>query len=448
MHRIRHTAVHLQLPQAQGMDEVQTEIARRFRERVLPELAAVMDALVGTDQTLVVPRLAIDLGDIPPGASDDQWVERCKKAVREALEKRMRTLASEEAPATDEAEMVPTAQRTWQAFLFYLVRGRLPWWFRQPVQSEWESDITKATQNKRALLEELRATLRQTPAAGRRLVFQFSPQWVLALLASDYSAPLHGVVEQLSPDGQRTVAQQRVWQQLCAEIVAQWANSTWNETEWVYLEGQIRQHGVSEALLGTLGNEAQRLGNQYTTAMKTTPSASTADHGDDAQAWLIDNAGLVLLAPFVPQLLTQTGIWTQQGFKDEDAPTKAVALLRYLTHGTAAAAEHELTLCKILAGLPIDWPLPPLEEPDEAHQAAANDLLQHAIDHWPALGQCSIAGLRETFLQRPGRLRRREDGQWLLQTERKTVDILLDRLPWGYGIVRLPWMGEMVWVEW
>ena len=83
----------------------------------------------------------------------------------------------------------------------------------------------------------------------------------------------------------------------------------------------------------------------------------------------------------------------------------------------------------------------------EADAAEAESLLRAAIGHWTALGQASPAALRETFLQRPGRLGRVAEG-WRLEVERRGTDVLLDRLPWGLGAVRLPWMPHPLFVDW
>jgi hypothetical protein len=81
----------------------------------------------------------------------------------------------------------------------------------------------------------------------------------------------------------------------------------------------------------------------------------------------------------------------------------------------------------------------------EEEEAAA--LLSAVIRHWDALGDASAEALRGTFLTRPGRLSRRGDED-VLQVEARSVDILLDRLPWGIGMIQLPWMGKILWVEW
>ena len=80
---------------------------------------------------------------------------------------------------------------------------------------------------------------------------------------------------------------------------------------------------------------------------------------------------------------------------------------------------------------------------------AADSLLRAVISHWAALGQCSVEGLRETFFKRSGKFGQRPDGHWFLTVERRTVDILVDRLPWTIGMVQRPWRtDEFLFVEW
>jgi hypothetical protein len=35
-----------------------------------------------------------------------------------------------------------------------------------------------------------------------------------------------------------------------------------------------------------------------------------------------------------------------------------------------------------------------------------------------------------------------------LQVERKTLDVLLDSIPWGFSTVLLPWNPQPLFVEW
>ena len=77
----------------------------------------------------------------------------------------------------------------------------------------------------------------------------------------------------------------------------------------------------------------------------------------------------------------------------------------------------------------------------------ADALLKAVIKHWGALGNASIEALREGFFNRDGKLSTTDKGQ-LLQIEQRTEDILLSRLPWSIGMIKLHWMQEMLFVEW
>ena len=52
------------------------------------------------------------------------------------------------------------------------------------------------------------------------------------------------------------------------------------------------------------------------------------------------------------------------------------------------------------------------------------------IQNWTAIGSTSVAGLRESFFQREGRLRLKDDS-WHLLVEPRSFDMLLD-------LVRIP----------
>jgi hypothetical protein len=74
-------------------------------------------------------------------------------------------------------------------------------------------------------------------------------------------------------------------------------------------------------------------------------------------------------------------------------------------------------------------------------------LLNAVIEHWKALRNTTPNGLRENFFKRDGILMKKEEG-WLLQVERKTQDVLLDNIPWGYSTLILPWNPYLIHVEW
>ncbi|MEW6428989.1 MAG: contractile injection system tape measure protein [Thermodesulfobacteriota bacterium] len=162
----------------------------------------------------------------------------------------------------------------------------------------------------------------------------------------------------------------------------------------------------------------------------------------------VRHAGLVLLHPFLPRLFRRTGLLAPSAPGKLTDPAAAARLLHFLATGGGEIYEFELPLVKVLIGLTPASPLPLCgEEASPAIRGEAEALLASVIEHWTALKNTSIPGLRASFLQRPGLLDEEEPG-WRLRPEHASYDMLLDRLPWSTAIVRLPWMDKPLCTEW
>lgn len=159
------------------------------------------------------------------------------------------------------------------------------------------------------------------------------------------------------------------------------------------------------------------------------------------------NAGIVLLHPFLKPFFEGLELLRGGKFENRKAQRRAAAILHYLATGKTEMAEYDMVMPKLLVGLPLERPVDRRIVLTDLERTEADGLLNAVIKHWKAIGSTSPDGLREGFLKRSGKLTHRSDG-WLLQMEAQTLDILLDRLPWGLGIVRLSWMKEMLFVEW
>ncbi len=166
----------------------------------------------------------------------------------------------------------------------------------------------------------------------------------------------------------------------------------------------------------------------------------------DSELYL-DNAGLVILWPFLTRFFQRLGLLEEQHFIDNAAPQRAVRLLQYLVTETPDPAEYLLPLNKILCGIPPDGLYQPDQPLSEQEIEECNQLLPAVIHNAPVLKEMSVEGFRGSFLLRRGILSSR-DGAWLLQIERESYDIVLDRFPWSTDWVKLPWMETALRVEW
>lgn len=178
------------------------------------------------------------------------------------------------------------------------------------------------------------------------------------------------------------------------------------------------------------------------------PDDLAFDAGDDLY---LANAGLVILWPFLRAFFAHLDLLAGDTFKNAAAQQRAVGLLQALVSTENADdtvwPEYQVPLNKLLCGLAVDALFdfgPPLTA---AELADALDLLNAVIAQAPILNGMTPDGFRATFLQRAGVLRV-QAGVWLLQVEQATYDIVLDRFPWRWDWVKLPWMDAPLRVAW
>lgn len=162
---------------------------------------------------------------------------------------------------------------------------------------------------------------------------------------------------------------------------------------------------------------------------------------------VIENAGLCLLAPFLPALFKQLGYTEKNQFISPIKAHRALFLLQYMVNKRQKIDEYTLQLNKLLCGLKIDEIIKGFRKLTIRERKEADDLVASAIEHWKVLRSTSLEGFRRSFLQRKGILTQKENF-WLLQVEKNAYDLLLDNIPWTFHIIKLPWMPKMIQVEW
>jgi hypothetical protein len=163
---------------------------------------------------------------------------------------------------------------------------------------------------------------------------------------------------------------------------------------------------------------------------------------------IVRNAGLVLLYPFIPPFFRRTGLVDGKQFIDEDSKQRGVHLLQYLVNGETESPEEDLILNKVLCGMEPDAPLIPGIEILENETEESENLLVSLIDKWQALRNSSPGSVQSAFLQRDGIIRQIDQQNWKINVERKSVDVLLDKLPWGLSIFRMPWSETFIQADW
>jgi hypothetical protein len=224
-----------------------------------------------------------------------------------------------------------------------------------------------------------------------------------------------------------------------------------------WLPTRVLRHSLEEldeAAAATLPAEvlsdAQRLLRRaqpeaMSEAATRTPRLDLA-YASSAEAY-VENAGLVILWPFLGHLFDRLELMADKQFRHPAALHRAVGLLQHLATEDLSPPEYQISLAKVLCGMPMTEVFdfgPPVTE---AEAEEGSNLLTAVIANAPILNEMSIAGFRGSFLLRKGVLGTR-DGAWLLRVERASYDVVLDRFPWGMSWVKLPWMEAPLEVEW
>lgn len=457
---------------------LQRRLPELCEDGLTPALEQVFERSAPADEHWTIERLEVDAGSFSVDTIERDLVE----ALTRALEKLLRERALPGTPGVSDGPVRrrTPAQSVREAFVYFLRTGSLPWWFHLPagqtleeaVRASWNAAGQREGPSSNFIGET--GEVIRSASARARLVRQFSASFLDMLLASLSRESASAVGEILARLGDRgpvsAVLQRfaRALRQAALAAVAIGARPTpadlvakcldllpgaeqqdlalLERAAQIWPEVRLRKR-VAEARAspGPIAiNKASARADPTAAPAKGAENTEPDARLDLQEGVFVRSAGVVLLHPFLPRFFTALGIAADDRLVQ---PERALGLLHFLATGQRVAPEYELLLAKLLCNVPYETPVDSRIELTAVEEEEAVSLLQTVVRYWDALGDISIDGLRGTFLVRPGKLSGRESDD-LLQVERRSVDVLLDRLPWGFGMIQLPWMGRLLSVEW
>lgn len=159
----------------------------------------------------------------------------------------------------------------------------------------------------------------------------------------------------------------------------------------------------------------------------------------------VNNAGLILIHPFLKHLFENCKLLNKDNTIND--PEVAAHLLHYIATEQEQDYEHEMLFEKLLCNIPVNQTINRNIILSEELKNHADEMLRAVLDNWQVMKNSSFALLRNEYLQRPGKIILTGDNPKVL-VERKTQDILLDKISWNLGIVKLAWKNKVIFVDW
>ncbi len=471
-HIIRKATLNFNLNGNYDGLQLQQEISGWAGEILIPALDSALAAYAAMEEVMVIDSLSIDI--------EVDFKADWKQGLEEKISGKLAEMVRRKAGKREKKEVVFRSRE--QSFIgilhHYLESGRLPWnaafssvdefkarlnrWVRESdaavLRNAFDRFRTPGVMARLSGLLERRSLEILVPAVtgivGEEVKAIFSD---VAVLTNQLIKDERKRAKTLS-DFERIFLTEAVTQTTVTEIVASWLRQSGLARESVF-----RKAGAAEFFhpeVAAAVREVQRSSSVVQQSQvdetkdqseperitrKHLSSEDEEKHEKELQEGIyVNNAGSVLIAPFLPALFERTGIAVNGNILQ---PEVALALMNYCITGRTQAFEFELALPAVFCGIKPGAVAGMVAVDDELMLREAEEMLDSAIEYWSVLKDTSADGLREAFLQRNGKLAQGE-GEWLLIVEQKPYDMLLQQLPWNISMVKLLWMDKPLITQW
>ncbi len=424
----------------------------------LKMLEEALSKILPEDAHYSIDKLELDLGKLPTAV----WTNEDKKRLSQALVKSLYAAKIGSEKPNNQLVKTSAQQHVADVFRSFIVSGNLPnqlpasartvndvalWLAAKLTQKDVQNGLAALLKNDhffaeslgkwplKGLFHSLIKKLEQPPKGAQWFVVVVDLLRVSKTKASSETAHFRVLAWQflLAEDSNRNAFFAEA-----QKIVSSAANDSQPQAKEKFTS-ILRKLEKETSVLPTLSEEKAPVFRAAADQKTDAPSAYKTEN-----TFFIRNAGFVLVAPFLPMYFAQLGFVKENKITKPEKALRSLALLDVAdAHETGA----DLALFKVLCGMPINDLVLPNMRTSAKQRNEAQNLLVEIIKHWKVLKNTSPASLRSGFFWREGSLKQHPD-KWELTVETKAQDVLLAHLPWGIGIIKLPWMSKPLHVNW
>jgi hypothetical protein len=433
-HSIGKLSFHLKGVGTEKVFAMRQQAASYLQDDFVRMAEEVFDEFALNDELIFIQHLSIDLQYAGDSFDLKKQEYRLREQIREQIaaqvQRQNNKMFSQPSKGGEQKNSLelPDANLLLKAWAFYLERGHLPAYMSFALWQDrlnwWKKMFTQSTiQLKEFFIlqlndeQRLKRFLKHEPAKVQ--------QWIFEQLHPE----LHSLLDEGRMKWNRTISFSHFELKTYLQFLLSEKNVSvlMNEEQLPSVDWVMHHH------------ETLHRSEKESVEKKTVSLLA------EQESIIVHNAGVVLLQPFISTLFNELHILSEDRKTIIDKQ-KACALLSVLA-GDEEQDEIYYPLYKLLCAVPIHEVIDSNVELTTKEREECFHLLQQVIVHWPALKQSSVPSLQQTFLQRMGKLSKKEDN-WLLQVEQRTEDVLMQYLPWSYSIIRYPWMKQALFTEW
>jgi hypothetical protein len=482
-HIIHRQTVTLEVSSQEDTYEMQNRISHLLKDE-LPSLIEPLLNKISPDGTILrIDKLDIDLGMIHSSNLENEFREKLIGQLSESLSKASVDYKNHSVTSIGKEKSLL------DSLLFFLHHGYLPWYSNARDFKIWEGDLTESFSKEdwHHLILELKIDFQDHEYFLNRLAWQFSERFLKMLLSGiiegsdfysdDVFKDLANIWNELNRRN-LNAGTYRFWKLVLQTSLFTNDDLLFNVLQRILSDSALIKTGADNSVF-PLHNDLSKILSSLEkmavtevlkTALKKTaleiekkmPEISEKNQpaieetkqkqskikpASEDTDLIVENCGMVLLHPFLQMYFEELGMLEDDDFRSEIMQHRAVLLLHYLVTGETDVAETHLVFPKLLCAMDFNEPVPAFIDLTEKERTESETLLRSVLGHWEPLSRSSIESLQQTFLQREGKLIQTDTG-WKVYAEQKAVDLLLNKLTWGISTIQLPWMQNVLNVEW
>jgi len=437
---------------------------------VFPEIENHIKALEYklAGHTLQIPRLELNV-DVKSSALNIELKDKIAELFKEELAEITKPLETSSQETENDAKvyLIDDQEKIIKAFLHFLEKGTMPWWNSQSNSMAFlESMVFDRIISSGSFQKNILPALSKENVRNR-IINQLSDEHIAQLCLAILKNKELNI--NLETDTIRYLSKLNhtdriaIWR-LVFNVISECLNTSNNHLREYLLQEISTKKQIS--LSTTKSNHQNRKTlvkifpfiseNEISESLKTN-TADQPEHvktviesiqesviQDDGQ--YIQNAGLILIHPFIRTLFEHCELINPKTQQLTD-PELCAHLLHYIATGKTNAPEYDMIFEKFLCNIPMHQPINRHIKLSRKHKTQAKNVIESVQHNWAPMKKSSAALLQNEFFQRPGKLVI-TDADYTLTVERKTQDILLEKLSWGIGLVKLPWHKKFIFVNW